>query len=518
MDGRKTRRWWALAALTLAVLAVGLDGTVLSVALPTLATDLHASTADLQWFVSGYTLVLAAALLPAGLVGDRYGRKKVLQGALALFGVGSLAVAYAPSAGAFIGARVLLGLGAAAIIPLSLSVLTVLFTPEERPRAVGVWATANFLALPLGPILGGWLLTNYWWGWAFLINLPVVLLGLLAVTVLLPESRSTGRTGLDPVGVLTSSTGLAVVVYGVIRAGQRGWGDPVALAVMAAGALVLVGFGLWERRLGRRPDGQPLIDPDLFGSTSFTWGTILAAVGVFALFGVLFTAPQYFQAILGTDAMGSGLRLLPLIGGLAVGASLADRIAARVGPRITVASGFALLAVGLGVGATTSLTRGTGFLSLWTPVVGLGMGFGLATASAAALGALSPVRAGVGSAVMQAVNKVGAPFAAAILGSVLNATYQGRLDLTGVPANVADGMRESVFAGVAAAHQLGSAPLLASVRTAFVAGMDGMLWACAAIAVAGMVLALAFLPGRAAAKATPPPEPARLEDEAVARR
>jgi hypothetical protein len=234
-------------------------------------------------------------------------------------------------------------------------------------------------------------------------------------------------------------------------------------------------------------------------------------VGVFALFGVLFTAPQYFQAILGTDAMGSGLRLLPLIGGLAVGASVADRIAARAGARLTVASGFALLAVGLGVGATTGVTSGTGFIAAWTPVVGLGMGFGLATASAAALGALPTERAGVGSAVIQAVNKVGAPFAAAILGSVLNATYRGRLDLTGVPAQVADAMRESVFAGVTAAHQLGSAPLLEEVRAAFVAGMDGMLWACAAIAVAGMVLALVFLPGRAAPTATPPPpEPARV--------
>jgi MFS transporter, DHA2 family, multidrug resistance protein len=510
------RRWSALGALTLAVLAVGLDGTVLSVALPTLATDLHASTADLQWFVSGYTLVLAAALLPAGLLGDRYGRKRILLGALVLFGLGSLAVAYAPSAGAFIGARVLLGLGAAAVIPLSLSVLTVLFSPQERPRAVGVWAAANFLALPLGPILGGWLLSNYWWGWAFLINVPVVLVGLLAVVVLLPESRSAARTRLDPVGVLASSAGLAVVVYGVIQAGEQGWGDTTALAAMVAGALLLVGFGLWERRLGQRQDGQPLVDLGLFRSTSFTWGTILAAVGVFALFGVLFTAPQYFQAILGTDAMGSGLRLLPLIGGLAVGASVADRIAARVGAKVTVAAGFALLAVGLGVGATTSVTSGTGYVAAWTPVVGVGMGFALATASAAALGALPAERAGVGSAVIQAVNKVGAPFAAAILGSVLNATYRAGLDLGGVPARVADAARDSVFAGVAAAQQLGSAPLLDSVRAAFVDGMDVMLWVCAAIAVAGAVLALVFLPGRAAAVATPP-EPAALEDEAVVR-
>jgi MFS transporter, DHA2 family, multidrug resistance protein len=278
------RRWWALGALTLAVLAVGLDATVLSVALPTPATDLHASTADLQWFVSAYTLVLAAAMLPGGLLGDRYGRKKVLLGALALFGVGSLACAYAPSAGAFIAARVLLGLGAAAIIPLALSVLTVLFTDQERPRAVGVWATANFLALPIGPILGGWLLTNYWWGWVFLVNLPVVALGLLAVTVLLPESRSATRTGLDPVGVLASSAGLAALVYGVIQAGERGWGDPVALVAMLVGVLLLAAFVLWERRLSRRPAGQPLVDLALFRSTSFTWGTILAAVGVFALF------------------------------------------------------------------------------------------------------------------------------------------------------------------------------------------------------------------------------------------
>jgi MFS transporter, DHA2 family, multidrug resistance protein len=208
--------------------------------------------------------------------------------------------------------------------------------------------------------------------------------------------------------------------------------------------------------------------------------------------------------------MGSGLRLLPLIGGLAVGASVADRIAARAGAQLTVASGFALLAVGLGTGATTGLTRGTGFLSLWTPLVGLGMGLALATASAAALGALSAERAGVGSAVIQAVNKVGAPLAAALLGSVLNATYRSQLDLAGVPGQVAAAARDSVFAGVAVARQLGSVSLLDAVRAAFVEGMDGMLWVCAALAVAGMVLALVFRPGRAAAAATPPPEPARV--------
>src|SRR5712692_3860138 len=170
MSNLGNRRWWALGALTLAVLAVGLDGTVLSVALPTLATALHASESDLQWFSSGYLLVLAAMMLPAGLLGDRYGRKKVMLVALALFGAGSVACTYAPSAGAFIAARVVLGIAGAGVIVMALSALTVLFTKQERPRAVGIWAAANFLALPLGPILGGWLLTHYWWGWVFLLT------------------------------------------------------------------------------------------------------------------------------------------------------------------------------------------------------------------------------------------------------------------------------------------------------------------------------------------------------------
>ena len=184
------RKWWALAGLTLGVLAVGLDATVLSVALPTLAVSLHASATDLQWFISAYTLALTVALLPGGLLGDRFGRKKVMIIALSVFGLGSLACAYAPNAGAFIAARTVLGLAAGAMIPLVLSVLAVMFTDQERTKAVSAWAAANFLALPIGPILGGWLLSNYWWGWVFLLNVPVVVIGLVAVVVLVPESRA----------------------------------------------------------------------------------------------------------------------------------------------------------------------------------------------------------------------------------------------------------------------------------------------------------------------------------------
>src|SRR5262250_2948498 len=212
------RRWWALIAVAASVLVVGLDLTVLNLALPVLARDLHASTGDLQWFASAYSLVLAAAMLPAGLLGDRLGRKKVLLAALVLFGVGSVACAYAASAGGLIAARALLGIGAAAIFPLSLSVIPVLFSPEERQRAIALMASATFISFPIGPIVGGYLLDHFWWGSVFLINVPVVVVAVIAVAVLLPESRSADRPGIDVVGVILSSAGLAGLTYGFIKA------------------------------------------------------------------------------------------------------------------------------------------------------------------------------------------------------------------------------------------------------------------------------------------------------------
>src|SRR5690348_6942515 len=504
MNTTGTRRAWALGALTVAVLAVGLDGTVLSVALPTLATALHASESDLQWFTSGYLLVLAAAVLPVGLLGDRFGRKKVMLTALIFFGAGSAACAYAPTAGAFIAARLALGLAGAGVIVMAVSALTVLFSEAERPRAVGVWAAANFLALPIGPILGGWLLTHYWWGWVFLINVPVALVGLIAAFALVPESRAPERPGLDPVGVVASTGGLVGVTYGLIEAGQNGWGDGAALIPISAGVALLVAFFLWERRLTRRPGGQPLIDLSLFRSAAFTWGVILAATAVLAMVGVLFTMPQYFQGIQGADALGSGVRLLPLIAGLVAGAVPADRIARLLGAKLTVMLGFALLAAGLLLGATTAVASSTGFVAAWMALVGAGMGIAMATAAAAALSELSPERSGVGAAVMQALQKVGGPFGAAILGSVLSSAYQARLNLVnlaGLPSEAARAVRESLFGGLAVAERLGSASLGDAVRAAFVHGMDASLVVAAGIAAVGIVLTLLFLPARAVSTA-----------------
>jgi Na+/melibiose symporter-like transporter len=347
----------------------------------------------------------------------------------------------------------------------------------------------------------------------FLINGPVIALALLAVTLLLPESRSLRRRPLDLTGIVVSGVGLAGLTYGAIEAGQRGWGDGVALAAMLAGAMVLVAFVGWERQVADRPDGQPLVDLTLFGSPRFTWGTLLATVVTFAMFGLLFAVPQYLQAVRGTDAMGAGLRLLPLIGGLMVGASTADRVVRRVGARATVALGFAVMAAGLAAGATTGPDTGDLLTLGWIAVLGAGLGFAMPTAMDAALSALSKERSGAGSALIMAVRQVGATIGVAVLGSVLNAGYQARLDLAGLPPRVADAVRDSAAAGVAVAHQLGSAALLGAVRAAFVHGMDLLLWVCAGLAVVGMLLALAFLPEQAEPVAATAAERAGSEDE-----
>ena len=498
------RRWWALGALSLVVLAVALPATILSVALPTLAPALGADAAELQWFVSAYTLVLAAGVLPGGLLGDRFGRKKVLVLALLIYAGGSVMAATATDPGMFIAAQAVLGLGAAFVIPLVLSGLAVMFTAEERPRAVGIWAAANFLALPLGPIVGGWLLANFWWGWVFLMNLPVLALALIAVLVLLPESRSSERPSLDPVGVASSSIGLAILTFGMVKAGQDGWGSAGSLGGILGGLVILVGFGFWEKARGSRA----LIDLTLFANRRFLWGTVIAGLGIFAFFGLMYVAPQYFQAVLGTDAMGSGIRLLPLLGGMMVGAGGADRLAVKVGAKVTVTIGFVVLACALVLTTATTATSGYGLAATWCALGGFGAGLALATASSAALAAITEERAGVASALMQAVQKLGTPLAAAILGSVLNSGYADNLTLAGLPAQAADAVRDSVFAGTAVAERLGSPELLTEVRTAFVAGLDQLAWVAAAVTFLGAVLTVLFLPARATRIAPTPSQPA----------
>ncbi|NUU21835.1 MAG: MFS transporter [Streptomycetaceae bacterium] len=499
------RRWWALGALALGVLVLGLDTTVLNVALPSMATGLGADNSDLQWIVDGYTVVFAAGLVPAGLLGDRFGRKKLILVGLALFGGASLLGALAGSVPTVVAARALMGVGAALVMPLSMSILPSVFPAEERGRAVGVWAAATAVGLPLGPILGGVLLEHFWWGSVFLFNIPVVAVALVACALWTPESRDPRAKPIDvPVSVLLAG-GLGVLVYGTIEASQRGWLDPVVLGLIGAGLAVIAAVVVRETR-----HRAPMIDFTLFGNRNFLWGSIAAVVPSFVMTGVLFVVPQRLASVDGQGALGTGVRLLPLMGGLLVASLTADKLVVRLGHRAVLPAGLALLGAGVLLGATGSASDGYGSTALWLTVTGLGLGLSLVPAMGAVLATLAPERAGVGSGLMQTLRQVAGALGVAVLGSVLAAAYTDRLDATG-PAE------DSVAGAVEVARRTGDAGLLADARDAFVHGMDLVLLTCGLLSIAAAVVIALFLPGRrpaaeeaAAPAATPGAETAKV--------
>lgn len=496
------RKWWALAGVAVAVFAVGLDGTVLAVALPVLAVKLHASATDLVWFSSAYLLTWAAAMLPLGALGDRYGRRRVMTASLTAFGLSSAGAAVSGSAGVFIAARAAGGIAGAGIVVMAMSAVTVMFEEDERSRAVGVWAAVNFLSLPAGPILGGWLLDRFWWGWVFLVNVPVVVIALVAVFALVPESRGPRRGRLDLAGMALFAAGLAGLVYGFAEAGTQGWGSAVVIGALLAGALLLAAFAARQRRLTRGQRREPLVDVGLFRVPEYVWGTVLAFACSLAMIGVVFTLPQYFQAVLGVDTIGSGLRLLPLLGGLALGAAGAEPAAKSIGAKAVLTAGFAVMGGGLVLGSTTTVRSGSALLFTWTPIAGLGIGMVIATATAAALQRIPTARAGVASALIQALQDAGSPFGAAVLGTAALAGYHAHLDTAGLTSRQAGVVRGGVFDGAALAGQLRSPALLAEIRSAFVNGVDTALVVCAAIAFAGALLAVLLFPRRSATVAS----------------
>jgi EmrB/QacA subfamily drug resistance transporter len=500
----RSSRWLALGALAIAMLTIGLDTTVLTVAVPTLAVDLDASNAQLQWFASAYTLVLAAALLPAGSLGDRFGRKRFLLGALLLFGAASVFCAYAGSADTLIAARAVLGLGAAIMMPLSMAVLPVLFPDSrERGRALTIWVTSTAIGLPLGPILGGWLLEHFWWGSIFLINVPLVLIGVLAVALFVPESRGHQDRPIDLLGILLSSAGLLGLTYGFIRIGEDGWSDAGDWGLVAVGVALLALFVARQRRAA-----YPLIDLALFRSRGFTLGSGLATVINFAMFGLLFLVPQFLQAVGGTSALGTGVRLLPMIGGLLVGTRLGGRAARTLGSGGLIGAGFVLLTVALVLGAQTTVGTGYGWTATWIALLGAGMGLAMPATMGAAMDALSVERAGSGSAVIQALRQAGGTIGVAVLGTVLSAGYQ-----SGLGGAAVHPVSDSVAAGVAVAGRRGDAALLDTVRTAFVGGMNQTLWVCAVLCALAAATAFWLLPRRPAA--APPatgPQPAPVAE------
>jgi MFS family permease len=364
------RRWWALAALSLAGLTIGIQSTVINIALPQLSTALHASTGQLQWIASAFTLVAGVGMLPAANLGDWYGRKRLLGGSLVLYAATSGWCAVSGSAGELIAAQAVLGLAGAALLPLGFAMLPTLFPEQgQRVRAVTIWSAASAVGLAIGPITGGLLLDHFWWGAVFLPNACLAVLGAAAVAVFVPEARSSHPVALDVPGAAASSAALAGVIYGFINAGQHGWGSVGTWAPILAGVVLLAGFVAWESR-----SAHPLIELGLFRKGNFVWGTVHATIANFAFFGLLFAVPQYFQSVDGITPLGTGTRLLPMVLGLVIGTRLVGPLAKRFGAGIVIAAGFVLAAAGLAAGATTSTGTGYGLEAGWIGLLGLGGG------------------------------------------------------------------------------------------------------------------------------------------------
>ncbi|NNN32467.1 DHA2 family efflux MFS transporter permease subunit [Streptomyces sp. S3(2020)] len=484
------RRWWALAALVASMLTLGFDTTILNVALPTMAADLGASTGQQQWMADAYVIVFAALMLPAGLLGDRFGRRRMLIAGLGVFLAGSLVGALAGDVNWVIAARALMGVGAALITPLALSVLPTLFARDEQPKATAIVSAASALGLPLGPIIGGWLLNHFWWGSVFLVNVPMAAIGIAACVLLLPETRDPASPKVDTVSTSFTATGLGALVYAIIEAPTRGWGDPLVLAMLTASVALITALVLRERRVER-----PMLDMTLLAHRGFLFNTIAATLVMFVLSGLLFVLPPYLQAVLGNDAFGTGIRLLPMMGGILIASRTAPQAAVRFGGRATVSAGLVVLAFAAFLGSRTTVDSGYGYTALWLTVTGLGFGFSLMPAMGNALGALPRDRAGSGSGLLMTLRQVGGAIGIALLGSLLSNAFRDRLDVTGLPDRAADTARESVVAAHLVAERTAAADLAASANSAYVHGMGVVLLVCGAAALVSALLAAAFLPG-----------------------
>ncbi|MFF0010327.1 DHA2 family efflux MFS transporter permease subunit [Streptomyces sp. NPDC005374] len=505
------RRWWALAALVASMLTLGFDLTILNVALPTMAADLDAGTGAQQWMADAYVVVFAALMLPAGLLGDRFGRRRMLITGLGIFLAGSLVGALAGDVNAVIAARAVMGVGGALVTPLALSVLPTLFAPDERTKAVGIVSAASALGLPLGPIIGGWLLNHFWWGSVFLVNVPMAAIGIAACVFLLPETRDPSSPRVDALSTAFAVTGLGALVYAIIEAPARGWGDPLVLGMLTAAVLLIAGLVLRERRVER-----PMLDMALLTHRGFLFNTIAATLVNFVLSGLLFVLPPFLQTVLGHDALGTGVRLLPMMGGLLIASRLAPRLVARFGARAAVSAGLVVLAFAGILGSRTTIDSGYGFVALWLALTGFGFGLSLIPAMNGGLSALPRDRAGSGSGLLMTMRQVGGAIGIALLGSMLAGTFRDHLDVTGLPARAADTAGESVVAAHLVAERTGSADLLASANSAYVHGMGLVLLVCGIAALVAALLAAAFLPGTPRPAETPT-APDMAADEADAR-
>ena len=508
MPGRRNRRrQLALAIVCLAALIINVDNTILNVALPTLVRDLHATSSQLQWIVDSYAMVFAGLLLVGGTLADRFGRKRFFLIGLTVFAVGSIGAALSGSVTTLIAFRALMGAGAALTIPTSLAIINDIFRdPGERARAIGAWGGTIGLGIAIGPIAGGLLLSRFWWGSIFLVNVPIACIGLVGAALVVPDSRNPHVDRPDPVGAVLSIAGLGMLLWAIIEGPTRGWISGTVAGAGLASLVVLGGFVLWESR-----STHPMLKLDFFGNRRFSVALAAECLGVFGLMGALFLSTQFLQFDLGYSALQAGLRILPIAVMVVVGATASPVAARWLGIKLTVATALVSIAAGLWqVSASSQLHTTYGDVVLGLLLIGLGAGLMLPTATNSVIGSVPQEDSGMGSASNTVALQVGGALGVAVMGSVMLTRYQSHMAaaLVGhrVPASVAQTVLGSLGAALAVAAHVGGSTrveLAGAARAAFMSGNEAALTVGALVALAAAVLVLVALPPQVSPPAVP---------------
>ena len=503
------RRWLILGVLITSLMAIVLDNTVLNVALKTIAepgVGLGASQSQLEWGINSYTLVFAGLLFTFGVIGDRIGRKRMLMIGLVAFGLFSAVTAYAQTPDQLIWARAAMGLAAAAVMPQTLSIITNVFDPAERPRAIGIWAMAVGIGVAIGPVVGGLLLAHFWWGSVFLLNVPFTAAGAAAVWLIVPESKNPDPGKIDYVGVLASVAGLVLLVYGIIQGGEKGsWVHADVLGPIVAGLAVLAFFAWYETRLS-----HPSLDVRLFRNPRLSSSVGALALVFFGMMGALFFLSFYLQSVRGYTPLQAGLLSLPFAAGQILMAPRSAGLVRRFGTRAVVASGLLVVTVALAGYQMLGIITPIWVLAVLFFIQGAGMGTVMPPATEAVMSVVPRERAGSGSALTNTARQVAGALGVAVLGSILAQAYRGQLGphLTGLPAQARGAAEGSITATQAVAAKLGAGSpagrdLAAFADTAFVHAMHITTLISAAITMLGVLVVVIWMPGRVASAGQP---------------
>ncbi|MEU7165763.1 MFS transporter [Streptomyces morookaense] len=476
---RNPARWMILGVICLAQLTVLLDNTVLNVAIPSLTEEMGAATSDVQWMLNAYSLVQAGLLLTAGNAADRYGRKKMLATGLGLFGIGSLLASLSTTTGELIAARAGMGVGGALLMTTTLAVVVQVFDDEERPKAIGLWGAVSSLGFAAGPLIGGALLDHFWWGSIFLINLPVALIGLVAVLKLVPESKNPSGDRPDLLGALLSTIGMTGITFAIISGPVHGWTSARVLLSAAVGAVALAGFALWERRIP-----YPMLDMHFFRNSRFVGAVAGGILVAFGMGGSFFLLTQHLQLVLGYGPLATGLRMTPLALVIVVLnlTGVGARMLPKVGTPVAIAGGMGLLAAGLAAIATLG-AHGYGGMLLGLVLMGTGIALSMPAMANAIMSAIPPEKAGVGAGVNGTLQECGNGLGVAVLGAVLNSRFAGLLPAVAAGAGSLP----------AALERVRTPEQRAAVADAFASGVHTSQLVGAAAVFAGGVLAAVLL-------------------------